>query len=65
MECNNIRKHILFQITPVQFEKILIRTKNEIYIQAGKGLIQILELQPEDRKRMTAEEFLRGYSLIN
>ena len=43
----------------------IFQTKNEIYIQAGKGLIQILELQPEDRKRMTAEEFLRGYSLIN
>ncbi len=39
--------------------------KDEIYIQTGNGILQILELQPEGRKRMTAEEFLRGYSLIN
>jgi len=43
----------------------IYQTKKEIYVQTAKGLIQILELQPEGRKRMTAEEFLRGYSLIN
>ena len=41
------------------------QTKKEIFIQTKDGVLQILELQPEDRKRMTAEEFLRGYSLIN
>ncbi len=41
------------------------QSKNEIYVQTRNGLLQILELQPEGRKRMTAEEFLRGYSLIN
>ncbi|MCX6174188.1 MAG: methionyl-tRNA formyltransferase [Ignavibacteriales bacterium] len=41
------------------------QTKKEIFIQTKSGVLQILELQPEDRKRMTAEEFLRGYSLIN
>lgn len=40
-------------------------TKKEIFIQTKNGVLQILELQPEDRKRMTAEDFLRGYSLIN
>lgn len=41
------------------------QTKTEIFIETGDGYIQILELQPEGRKRMTAEEFLRGYSLLN
>ncbi len=40
-------------------------TKNEIYIGCGEGTLQILELQPEGRRRMTTEEFLRGYSLIS
>ena len=42
----------------------LIQTKKEIFINTCKGLLQILELQPEGRKRMNAEEFLRGYSFI-
>ncbi|NJD23607.1 MAG: methionyl-tRNA formyltransferase [Melioribacter sp.] len=42
-----------------------IQTKKEIFVQTKNGVLQILELQPENRKRMTAEEFLRGYSLIN
>lgn len=40
----------------------LLQTKKEIFIQTGNGILQILELQHEGRKRMTAEEFLRGYS---
>jgi methionyl-tRNA formyltransferase len=42
----------------------LIQTKKEVFFSTGNGLLQILELQPEGRKRMTTEEFLRGYSLI-
>jgi methionyl-tRNA formyltransferase len=42
----------------------IIQTKDEIYIKTGDGFIQIIELQPEGRKRMTAEDFLRGYSLL-
>jgi methionyl-tRNA formyltransferase len=41
----------------------LLQTKNEIFFGTSQGTIQILEIQPEGRKRMTAEEFLRGYSL--
>ncbi len=37
-------------------------SKKELFIQTGNGILQILELQPEGRKRMSAEEFLRGYS---
>lgn len=37
-------------------------TKKEIFIGTEDKTIKILEIQPEGRKRMTAEEFLRGYS---
>lgn len=39
------------------------QTKKEIFTGCGTNTLQILEIQPEGRKRMTAEEFLRGYSL--
>ncbi|MDH7604211.1 MAG: methionyl-tRNA formyltransferase [Melioribacter sp.] len=42
----------------------ILQTKKEIFIGTNNGTIQILELQAEGRKRMTAEEFLRGYSLL-
>lgn len=41
----------------------IIQTKTNIFIGCGKGSIEILELQPEGRKRLTAEVFLRGYKL--
>ncbi len=39
------------------------QTKKEIICGCGKGKLKILEIQPEGRKRMTSEEFLRGYKL--
>lgn len=39
-------------------------TKKEIFIGCGEGTLQLLEIQPEGRKRMTADAFLRGYSLL-
>ncbi len=38
------------------------QTKKELFIGCGKGTIEILELQQEGKKRMKAEEFLRGFS---
>lgn len=46
-------------------QSVIHQTKKEIFIGTSNGTIQILELQLEGRKRMTAEEFLRGYSLID
>lgn len=40
------------------------QTKKELYIGCTHGTLQILEIQPEGRKRMTTDEFLRGYSLV-
>ena len=44
---------------------IFIQTKDEIYVKTSDGILQILELQPEGRNRMSAEEFLRGNTLLN
>ncbi|PID59641.1 MAG: methionyl-tRNA formyltransferase [Ignavibacteriae bacterium] len=40
------------------------QTKFEIFLGTTTTALQILEIQPEGRKRMDAESFLRGYSLI-
>jgi len=42
----------------------ILQTKKQIFIGAGDNSIEILQIQPEGRKRMTADEFLRGYSLL-
>ena len=36
-------------------------TKTSLKIQTGRGLLSILELQPEGKKRMAVDAFLRGY----
>lgn len=40
------------------------QSKNEIFIGTSNTALRILEIQPEGRKRMNVEDFLRGYSLI-
>ncbi len=40
----------------------LHQTKTELIIGCGKNALRILEIQQEGKKRMTAEEFLRGFS---
>lgn len=35
-----------------------------LYCVAGWGVIEIAELQPAGKKKMTAEEFLRGYPVV-
>lgn len=40
------------------------QTKSNLLIGTSNGSIEILEIQPEGRKRMNIEDFLRGYSLI-
>lgn len=34
-----------------------------LWIMTGNGILQVKELQPEGKRRMTTEEFLRGYPL--
>jgi len=45
-------------LKPFQIEQ----TKTELVIGCGKNALRILELQQEGRKRMSTEEFLRGFS---
>jgi methionyl-tRNA formyltransferase len=46
------------ELKPFQIEQ----TKKELIIGCGNNALQILELQQEGRKRMSVEEFLRGFS---
>lgn len=34
-----------------------------LWIMTGDGILQVMELQPEGKRRMTTEEYLRGYPL--
>ena len=45
-------------LKPFQFHQ----TKTKLIIGCGKESLRILEIQQEGRKRMSAEEFLRGFS---
>ena len=38
-------------------------TKNSFMVQTGDGMLEILELQMEGKKRMTTDAFLRGYAV--
>ncbi len=42
---------------------ILVRGKSGLFVACGSGVIEIISLQPEGRRRMTAPEFLRGFDL--
>ena len=46
------------KLIPSEFHQ----TKTELIIGCGKDAIRILEIQQEGKKRMTIEEFLRGFS---
>lgn len=35
-----------------------------LWIMTGNGILKVQELQPEGKRRMTTEEFLRGYPLV-
>ena len=41
----------------------VLQTKNDIFIGTTTFALKILEIQPEGRKRMSTDNFLRGYSL--
>ena len=46
-------------------EGLILRLQGEFQSVAGNGtLLQLDELQPAGKKKMTAEEFLRGYPIV-
>lgn len=48
--------------TPSDFGKILLRNQ-QMFVICGGGLLEILELQLEGKKRMDTAAFLRGVTL--
>ncbi|WP_018132916.1 methionyl-tRNA formyltransferase [Effusibacillus pohliae] len=42
---------------------VLRTTKDAIVVQTGKGILAIKQLQPEGKRRMSAEELLRGQTV--
>ena len=42
---------------------ILKVTKDELEVQTGNGVLALLEVQLEGKKRMTTDAFLRGYQV--
>lgn len=42
---------------------LFAESKKGLFIKANKGILKVLEIQAENSKRMTTEEFLRGNSL--
>lgn len=61
---NEVYKVFSAEIAPgIKLASAEIKTsKNEIFIGCANDSLKILELQKEGRKKMTAEEFLRGYN---
>ena len=41
--------------------QVVYTDKNTILVKSGKGALSLLELQPEGKKRMGTDAFLRGY----
>ena len=35
--------------------------KDAFYVQTGGGVLKVLEVQPEGKKRMAVKDFLLGY----
>jgi methionyl-tRNA formyltransferase len=54
---------------PVEDKKLnpseILETKSRIFIGTAENALEILQIQPEGRKRMSSADFLRGYSLTN
>ena len=40
---------------------VLVSDKKRLIVQTGSGALSLLSLQPEGKRRMTADEYLRGY----
>lgn len=63
------KKYKIFKSRILDSEKLsageIRETKSEIFFGCSDKTLQILEIQLEGRKRMRADEFLRGYSLKN
>lgn len=61
------KKYKVFKTLPSSLSNLkpgeIVESKKQIFIGAKVGALEIIEIQPEGRKRMKTDEFLRGYSL--
>lgn len=48
---------------PVPVPGTVIRSGHAVLVATGDGIVELLELQQEGKKRLSADEFLRGYHL--
>lgn len=46
-----------------QIPGTVLAADDRLIVQTGEGAVELLELQPEGRRRMTAKEFLAGHKL--
>lgn len=44
--------------------KVIFVSKKELKVQTGDGILSLLEVQLEGKKRMNTEDFLRGYEIV-
>ena len=44
-----------------QVGEIVQVEKNSFFVQCGKGLLELLEVQPESKAKINAGDFIRGY----
>ncbi len=43
--------------------EVLAMTENGFWLATGQGVLELLEVQPESKRRMTAKEFATGYQV--
>lgn len=60
----------IYRTRVVEFESsqppgVICETNKRLVVSTGVGSVEILELQQEGKRRMAADEFLRGYRLDN
>ncbi len=58
-----IYKSQLTQEASLSYAGTIVESGRRLLIATGDGLLEILELQQEGKKRMSAEEFLRGFPM--
>ncbi len=53
------------RVVPEEYDgvcgQVVLTDKDRLYVKCGRGTLALTELQPEGRKRMAVDAFLRGY----
>lgn len=57
------RSHVADDSTTGRAGEVVGITQNQLFIQTGKGVLELSEVQPASKPRMNAGDFARGYHL--